>query len=152
MTFITKAGQMTFSQIPLDQPAKDSLNIDDYKFRNACRLLGSMVSENRIDAGLFLIGLLVYYKGNIKRLEVIVENLKYFINSSCANFLFDELINTESNNTNRIYLNSIIDILSFFPKEMVLERFYDLSVDKRFTYRMKNKFLIIIDKFENEDY
>jgi len=149
--WLTESGQIDYSKYPIDYLTKDSLSSDDEKFRNACNLLGSMVYANRLDAGIFLIGLIVYYKKiNIKRLETIVEELKYFRNIECANFLFDELINTESNNTYKIYINSIIDILSQFPSEIVEERFIELSYDKRFSYKKRNKFSSIIDKFENK--
>ena len=103
-TWITESGNIDMSKYPIEHVTKDSLMEDEEKFRNACRLLGSMVFENRKDAGIYLMGLIIYYKRNIKRLEIIVENLRYFRNSECANFLLEELKkNTESNNSTRIY-------------------------------------------------
>ncbi len=145
--------EFSFFKYSIEHPAKDSLSTDEKKFGNACRILGSMVNEKRTDAGIFLLGLIVYYKKkDIKRLEVIVENLKYFENTVCSDFLFEEIINTESNNKNRIYINTIIDILSRFKPEMVIDRFYEFSIDKRFSYKMRNKFLCVIENLENRDW
>jgi len=149
--WIAETGEFDYSLYPIEHPTKDSLSIVDQKFVNACRILGLMTRENRIDAGMFLIGLIIYYKGNIERLEILVENLKYFKIKICSDFLFAELLMTENIIDNKKYLDLIVDLLGQFPQEIVKEKFVNFSIDNRFNDSMRKRFLKIIKEFENSN-
>ncbi len=148
--WLTKEGDIDFSKYPIEHPLRDSLSNDEQKFRNACRLLGSMSEEGRKDAAIFLFGLICYYNNDIKKLEIIVENLRYFKTKECVNFLFGEIERIKSSNTTRIYINTIIDILRYFPSDLVLEKFIEFSENKKFSYKMRNKFLAVVEELEYE--
>jgi len=151
MSWLTKEGYIDYSKYPIEHPAKDSLSSDEQKFRNACRLLGSMSNEGRKDAAIFLFGLISYYNNDIKKLEIIVENLGYFKTKECVIFLFGEIERVKSNNTTRKYINTIIDTLRYFPSDLVLEKFIEFSENKKFSYRMRNKFSAIVEELEYRD-
>ncbi|MCD4695257.1 MAG: hypothetical protein K8S16_03365 [Bacteroidales bacterium] len=148
--WLTEEGYFDYSKYPIEHPAKDSLSNDKQKFRNACRLLGSMANEGRKDAAIFLFGLIYYYNDDIKRLEIIVENFKYFETKECVNFLFSEIKRVKSSNTTRKYINTIIDTLLYFPSDLVLEKFIEFSKNQKFTYRMRNKFLAVVEELKYE--
>ena len=107
-----------------------------------------MSNEGRKDAAIFLFGLICYYKNDIKRLEIIVENLINFKTKECVNFLFDEIERVKSSNTTRIYINTIIDTLRYFPSDLVLEKFIEFSENKKFSYKMRNKFLTAAEEIK----
>lgn len=147
-SWLTEDGDIDFSKYPIEVPAKDSLSNDEEKFRNACRLLGIILNEERKDAAIFLFGLICYYKNDIKRLEIIVENLRNFETKECVNFLFDEIERVKSSNTTRIYINTIIDTLRYFQSDLVLEKFIEFSENKKFSYKMQNKFLTAVEEIK----
>ncbi len=149
--WLTEEGDMDFSKYPIEHLTKDSLSNDERKFLNACRLLGCMTNEGRKDAAIFLFGLICYYSNDIKKLEIIVKNLSHFKTKECVNFLFGEIERIKSSNKTRIYINTIIDILRYFPSDLVLEKFFDFSQNKKFSYKMRNKFLAVVEELEYEN-
>lgn len=146
--WLSEDGHLDYSKYPIEHLTRDALSDDRLTFQNACRLLGSMSRHGRDDAAIFLFGLVSYYKSDIKRLEVIVENLRGFKTEKCANFLFEEIERVESNNTTRNYIKIILNILKYFPPDLVLDKFFWLSEDKKFSYKMRKHFLAIIDEIE----
>lgn len=141
--WITESGEFDYSKYPIDHPVRDAFSIVEQTFVNACRILGSMAQENRTDAGIFLIGLIVYYKQDIERVEILLESLKYFKNTICSDFLFEEIINSGSIIEDKKYIDLIINVLSQFSQEMVKNRFVELSIDKKFNEELRNKFLTL---------
>lgn len=146
--WLTEDGDIDYSKYPIEQPAKNSLSEDEQKFRNACNLLGYMAREGRQDAAIFLFGLVSYYNDDYKKLEIIVKNLYNFQTKVCVRFLFGEIERVKSSNTTRIYINTIINTLRYFPSDLVLEKFIEFSENKKFSYRMRNKFSAIIEELE----
>jgi hypothetical protein len=146
--WITKDGTFDILKYPLEFATRQSLIDDEEEFRGSVLLLSSFIHNGRKDAGIYLLGLMCYYSNDIYKLEIIADNLSGFKNKECADFLFKELERVESNNTNRRYINQIIKTLSFFPDELIEEKFYELSQNKKFSYRMRNKFKDIIMKPE----
>jgi hypothetical protein len=137
-----------YSKYPIENLAKDVLSQDDEKFRNAVRMIIQMSIVNREDALIVLFGLFEYYKNDIKKLETIANNLVVINNSKFVDLLFNQINNTKSTNTTRIYLNLIIKSLSRYPPELVLEGFEKLLENKSFSYRMRIKFKDIIDELK----
>jgi len=144
--WITEEGYMDYSKYPIEQPAKNALSKDDEKFRNACSLLGSMAREGNKEAAVYLFGLISYYEDDIKKMEIIIKNIGYFKTKQGTNFLFGELERVKSSNKTRIYFNTIIERLSFFPPDLVLEKLIELSENKNFSYRMRKKFSAVVEE------
>ena len=146
--WLTEEGYVELSKYPINNPAKNSLSRDEQKFRNACRLLGSMAWQGSKEAAIFLFGLISYYNNDIKKLEIIVENFRNFRTKECVSFLFGEIERVKSSNTTRKYINTIINTLRYFPTELVLGKFIEFSEKKKFSYRMRNKFSAIIEELK----
>ncbi len=147
--WISENGEFDYTKYPIDHPIKDAFSFVEQKFISACKVLGHMAQENRIDAGIFLIGLIVYYKEDFERRNILLESIKYFKNNLCSTFLFEEIMNADANFESKSYIDSIIEILRHFPQEMVKEKFVELSTDEKFDIEIRNKFLNIIGTFAN---
>jgi hypothetical protein len=55
---ITAEGTIDLAKLPIDGILKEAIDPEFERFRSACVLLGSMASAGRLEAGLYLIGLL----------------------------------------------------------------------------------------------
>jgi len=143
--WITKDGYLDLEKIPIDGILKQTLSEDFDKFRSGCGILQGMHNHRRIEAGIYLLGLLQHYRNDLERLVIIVEKLWVFKTTACADALFSELWRVKSCNTTRRYINTVIKTLSHFPYEMVGEQFECLAKDTSFSYRMRKKFSDILE-------
>ena len=74
--WITKQGFFDSTKFPIDNVLKHALSDDDRVFRSGLRTLRLMIHHGRIEAGVFLLGLLVNYEDNWEKRIEIVEALK----------------------------------------------------------------------------
>jgi hypothetical protein len=112
--WITAEGTIDLAELPIDGILKQAIDPESERFRSGCVLLGSMAGAGRLEAGLYLIGLLGYYASNLQRLEVIAGQLGHFPHESSANALFAEIRRVRSSNTTRRYLNRCSNLLPSF--------------------------------------
>ena len=143
--WVTKDGFIDMSKLPLEGTLKQAVGKDEEEFRSSCRTLISMYVASRSEAAIFLYGLLIHNQRNIKRKEIIVEALGHIKTKESAGLLFSELHQTESSNSTRKYINSILRSLQEFPLENINEGFEELLSDNKWSYRMKNKFKAILN-------
>ena len=61
--WLTEEG-LDLSRVPIDSVLRQALSPDEEQFRTGCTLLGSMSHGGRIEAGVFLLGLLRQYPDN----------------------------------------------------------------------------------------
>ena len=111
-----------------------------------------MYGHGRMEAGIFLMGLLVTCEHNWEKRISIVEAMTGIDTKPCANLLFAELKRVKSSNTTRRYLGAIIKVLSTMPSELVEEGFEALAEDKTFSYKMREKFRAALEKRLFGDY
>lgn len=137
---------MDLSKFPIDSTLKQAMSNEEERFRSACNMLASMYSAGRTEAAVFLYGLLILYGNDIVRKGSIVEALGYVKTAEAAAFLFRELSQTESSNSTRGYINTILKSLSYFPLNLIEDGFDGLLNDSRWSYRMKQKFREILDR------
>lgn len=138
--WITAEGAFDPAKFPIDSTLRKCVSSNSDEFRTGCRLLSTMVAHGRVEAGIFLLGLLRYFEGDLNALGVVVENLGEFQNARCAAELFAELRRVPSSNTTRRYLDSVIRTLVRFPPDIVRESFWKLSGDSAFSPKMRAKF------------
>jgi hypothetical protein len=138
--WITAEGGFDPAKFPIDSTLRQCVSSDVQEFRAGCRLLSTMVAHKRVEAGVFLLGLLRYFEGDLNALGVVVENLGEFRNARCAAALFAELRRVQSSNTTRRYLDAVITALVRFPADMVRESFWELSGDSACSPKMRAKF------------
>jgi len=138
--WITAEGTLDCGKFPIDVPIRQCLDASSEEFGHGCRFLGSMVSAGRVDAGIFLLGLLRYYEEDLTAVTIVVESLAEFRDPRCAIALFGELRRVPSSNKTRRYLDTVITSLTRLPADMVQERFSALSRETAFSYKMRAKF------------
>lgn len=138
--WITAEGTFDPAKFPIDRTLRQCVSPDSEGLQAGCRLLATMVAHGRAEAGVFLLGLLRYYEGDLSALGAIVESLGEFRDARCAAALFGELHRVPSSNQTRRYLDVVIKTLTRLPADMVQERFWALSRDSAFSYRMRAKF------------
>ena len=90
--WVTKDGFIDMSKFPLEGTLKQGVGKDEEEFRSSCRTLILMYVASRSEAAIFLYGLLIHNKRNIKRKEIIVEALGHI-----KTFNYWKLINNKLN-------------------------------------------------------
>jgi hypothetical protein len=104
-----------------------------------------------MEAGIFLMGLLVNYDDNWEMRISIVEAMMGIDTKPCANLLFGELKRVKSSNTTRRYLGAVIKALASMPSELVEEGFEALAEDRTFSHKMRDKFRAVLEQRLFED-
>ncbi len=139
--WITPDGELDLERLPLDGIFKQAIDAEFERFRSACVLLGSITRSGRPEAGLYLIGLFAYHASDLRRLEVIAEQLAYFRHQSSADALFAEIRRVKSSNTTRRYLDRVLRSLAALPADLVNNTGLEaLAQDTSFSSKMRAKF------------
>jgi hypothetical protein len=94
----------------------------------------------RRDAGVFLLGLLAYYRDDLERLSSVVRALGSFRCRQAADALTAELHRVPSSNTTRRYLDAVLGALTSLPDDLVRERLVTLCADRSFSPKRRKKF------------
>jgi hypothetical protein len=150
--WITKEGYFDPAQFPIDGVLKQALSEDDQEFRTGLSMLGSMYGHGRMEAGVFLLGVLVNCEDNWERRIKIVEAMTGIHTKPCADLLFGELKRVKSSNTTRRYLGAVIRTLSSMPTELVEEGFETLAEDRSFSPKMRDKFREVLERLLYDDF
>jgi len=138
--WITAEGVFDPTKFPIDSTLRQCVDSDPRAFSSGCRFLATMLAHGRVEAGIFLLGLLRHHQDELNMLEVVVESLGASLDTRCAAALFGELRRIPSSNTTRRYLNPVITTLARMPADVVQEQFLELAGDSTFSYRMRAKF------------
>src|ERR1022692_3413575 len=101
-----------------------------------------MYNNDRKEAGVFLIGLLLTCGDNWEKRRAIATALYDVQNEVCVNVLFGELKRVKNINSTRRYLNEVIDVLSCMPPPLVLPGLEELVLKQAknpaFSARLKS--------------
>ena len=144
--WITEDGCFDPTKYPLDGVLAQTLSNDEGEFRSGCRLLQSMASQGRTEAGVCLLGLAHCYAENLERLSIIAECLGHFNCRASTELLLAELRRVKSSNSTRCYIKRVLEAVSHFPYEMVGEGLERLADDSSFSYKMRQKFRGLADE------
>ena len=138
--WMTAEGTIDLAKLPIDGILREAIDPEFERFRSACGLLGSMAGAGRLEAGLYLIGLLGFYPSDLQRLEVIAGQLGQFPQESSANALLAEIRRVRSSNTTRRYLDRVLRSLAVLPLYLVKSGLEGLAEDTSFSPKMRAKF------------
>lgn len=133
------------ARVPIDSVLLQALSPDDGKFRSGCSLLRSMSYAGRVEAGVFLLGLLRYYPEDYARLTCIAEALASFPAAATVDALASELRRVKGSSSTRRYLRRIIETLERFPEELVEEQVQSLSTDPQIGLRIRQHLSAVIN-------
>lgn len=127
------------SRLPIDSILRQALSPNEEEFRTGCVLLKSMSHGGRVEAGVFLIGLLGQYPGDYPRLTLIAEALASFPVPATVGALAAELRRVKGSSATRGYLRRIVDTLEQFPAQLADEQIRELSSDPRVGPRFRRR-------------
>jgi hypothetical protein len=143
--WITPDG-INLAEMPVDFILRQTLNSDFERFRSGCTMLGSMARTGRLEAGVYLIGLLGYYASDLRRLEVIADQLGHFRHAASANTLLAEIRRVKNSNATRRYLDWVLRSLALLPTDFVKSGLQALAEDSSFSSKMRARFWDICEK------
>ena len=103
------------------------------------KLRNSLCHVGRIEAGVFLLGLLRQNSDNYARLTAIAAALAAFPTAATVDALAAELLRVKGSTATRGYLRRIIDPLERFPDNIAHARILELSSDLRIGARFRQR-------------
>jgi hypothetical protein len=127
-------------KLPLSPILSQALQEDEELFRTGCTVLSTIASRGGREAGVFLLGLLPYYREQPERLGTIVSALSAFATPATVEALAGELYRVESTMATRRYLNSVLGALTRLPRELWKSKLSDMAQDTHFSPRWRRKF------------
>lgn len=130
---------LDLSRVPIDSILRRALSANEDLFLDGCKLLNSLCHVGRIEAGVFLLGLLRQNSDNYARLTAIAEALAAFPTAATVDALAAELLRVKGSNATRGYLRRIIDTLERFPDNIAHARILELSSDLRIGARFRQR-------------
>lgn len=134
--WLTEEG-LDLSRVPIDSVLRQALSPNEDEFRTGCTLLGSMSHGGRVEAGVFLVGLLRQYPENYGRLTLIAEALWSFPSVATVDALASELRRVKGASATRGYLRRIIRTLELLPAQLVEGQIQELSTDPQVGARFR---------------
>jgi len=138
-------------KVPLEPMLRRILDEDEATFSWTCTVLGAMSGEGRRDAGVFLLGLLSYYRGDYERLSSVVRALGEFHSTEAADALTAELRRVPSTNNTRRYLEAVLEALASLPDELARGRLVTLSGDRSFSPKRRKRFQSTLWDLDGDD-
>jgi hypothetical protein len=149
--WITEDGHLDLAKFPIDSILTQAVGGDQEKFDSACRLLGAMVHAERTEAEVFLFGLLTFCADDLAKKRSVAEALGEAKTRQAAELLFGELERTPSSNATRKYIDAVLRSLRRFPLNLVGGRFRRMIADRKWSYKMKQKFEDTLEEVEYRD-
>ena len=147
--WLTEQG-LDLSRLPIDSVLRQALSPNEEQFRTGCTLLGSMSHGGRVEAGVFLLGLLRQYPEDYGRLTLIAEALGSFPSVATVDALASELRRVKGSSSTRGYLRRIISTLERFPAQLVEEQIQELSSDPQVGTRFRQHLRSITLRYLDE--
>jgi hypothetical protein len=138
----TKSGE---DPLPFDTFISQAVSEDPQQFASACLLLQSIASRGRAEGGVFLLGLLSFYREDLRRLERVAEALQFFPCTASAQALLAELHRLAWSSTTRRYLNTVVATLMQYATPLVLEGFSSLASDPHQSVPARRPYRDIVD-------
>lgn len=108
---------------------KQTVEDDEELFRAGCSVLGSIAAHGGVEAGVYLVGLLAYYRERPERLSVVVPAVASFAHAAAAEALIGELYRVPSSNATRRYLGEALDALTKLPRDLWQTRVASVAVN-----------------------
>ena len=136
--------------IRLDTVLREAFSEDVARFRGACTTLGTLALAGRREAGVFLLGLLSFYRDDLERLSPVVRALRAFPISETVDALTAELRRIPSSNHTRTYVNAVVETLTEFPDDLVRDRLAELAADRSFSVKWRKRFQTALEGVEDD--
>lgn len=143
--WLNERGELLLEKLPLDSTLARAISSDKGECREAVRLLGVMQQSGRVEAGIYLMGLLAGAPDDWEWRTAIVEALHGFDIEGCARLLFGELRAVKGSNTTRRYRDAVLKTLAALPVESTRAGFLAMLEDPTCSQRTREKVRCIMD-------
>jgi hypothetical protein len=149
---MTEDGGIDLVKFPIDSILEQAMGSSDSpddprsQLLSACFVLTTMASGGRVEAGVFLCGLLGFYEGDVEKKIVVVEALGRLECRQAADVLFGELDKVVSSPATRVYIGAVLKALRNLPEELTVPGFQRMLGDKKWSNKMKDKFEEILEE------
>jgi len=143
--WLSERGELLPQKLPLDPTLARATSGDKGECREAVRVLGMMQRSGRVEAGIYLMGLLAAAPDDWEWRTAIVEALHGFDTEGCARLLFGELRAVKGSNTTRRYRDAVLKTLAALPAESTRAGFMEMLEDPTCSQRTREKVRCILD-------
>ena len=143
--WLNKRGELLLEKLPLDSTLARAISGDKRECRAAVRLLGVMRQSGRVEAGIYLMGLLAGAPDDWEWRTAIVEALHGFDIEGCARLLFGELRAVKGSNATRRYRDAVLKTLATLPAESTHAGFMAMLEDPTCSQRTREKVRCILN-------
>jgi hypothetical protein len=143
--WLNERGELLPEKLPLDSTLARAISGDKRECREAVRLLGVMQQSGRVEAGIYLMGLLAGAPDDWEWRTAIVEALDGLDIEGCTRLLFCELRAVKGSNTTRRYRDAVLKTLASLPAELTRAGFEAMLEDPTCSQRTRDKVHCILD-------
>jgi hypothetical protein len=134
--WLNERGAFLPQKLPLDSTLARAISGDKSECREAVRLLGVMQQSGRVEAGIYLMGLLAGAPDDWEWRTAIIEALHGFDTQGCTRLLFCELRTVKGSNTTRRYRDAVLKALAALPVESTRAGFMAMLEDPTCSQRI----------------
>jgi hypothetical protein len=143
--WLNERGELLPEKLLLDSTLARAISGDERERREAVRLLGVMQQSGRVEAGIYLMGLLAGAPDDWEWRTAIVEALHGFDIEGSARLLFSELRAVKGSNTTRRYRDAVLKTLASLPAQWTHAGFAAMLEDPTCSQRTRAKVRCILD-------
>ena len=143
--WVNERGALLPEKLPLDSTLARAISGDKSECREAVRLLGVMQQSGRVEAGIYLMGLLAGAPDDWEWRTAIIVALHGFSIEGCARLLFGELRAVKGSNTTRRYRDAVLKTLAALPAGLTRAAFAALLEDPTCSQRTRDKVRCILN-------
>ena len=128
------------STFPIEPILRQAVSLDVGRASDAWSLLGTMASNQRPVAGIFLLGLMRVHGGDLARMAVLVRAVSFSRSEAAADALKAEFYRVPSSPATRTYLNEVLRALMQLPAPLSREALKTLADDKKLSVKWRRRF------------
>ena len=143
--WLNERGELLPEKLPLDSTLARAISGDKREGREAVRRLGVMQQSGRVEAGIYLMGLLAGAPDDWEWRTAIIEALHGFNVEGCARLLFCELRAVKGSNTTRRYRDAVLKTLATLSAGLTRTGFAEMLEGPTCSQRTRDKVRCILD-------
>ncbi len=125
---------------PIEPILRQAVSLDVGRASDAWNLLGTMARNERPEAGIFLLGLMLVHGADLTRMAVLVRAVSFFPSEAAADALKAEFYRVRSSPATRTYLNQVLRALMDLPVPLSREALKNLADDAKLNVKWRRRF------------
>lgn len=138
--------QVDYRIVPLEYNFKVASGSDRMEAMRSVRILGVATMYGRVEAGVFLMGLLLAVRPEDREMRAeIVRALRHTRTPGCAALLLELLASLPDTQQNTALIEVLLDVLAEMPTSLIEPRLLELARDDRFSQTQRRGFLQVLE-------